>query len=396
MKVTDVTSCIVPITLQLRDKTHSKLSSLSGTRPLFIVLTVPDEAPFSPGTDTAHPARTSTAAVFHPALPACSQIDHRPLKRWIFAGPRSIPCSNQRGRVHKMRTAGLLLLVGLCALNAALALKICAFNVKSFGESKANNKKVMGILLKILSRCDLCLVQEVRDSKGEAIQNLVKGLNRFDELNSYSYVESERLGRRSYKEQYVYVYRDNMLKVKDHYQHPKLEAVGTNDTNVFSREPFIVRFHSPTTLVKDLVLIGQHTCPRTAMKEMDELYTVFRAVSKKWKTDNVIILGDLNAGCSYVTIKGWRVVRLRSDPKFHWLIGDDEDTTVREKTHCAYDRIIVHGREIISTVVPGSAQPFNFKENFHLTEEEALEVSDHFPVEVDLKPSHRYLLRHEL
>lgn len=34
------------------------------------------------------------------------------------------------------------------------------------------------------------------------------------------------------------------------------------------------------------------------------------------------------------------------------------------------NRIIVHGREIISSIVPGSAQPFNFKENFHLTEEE--------------------------
>lgn len=32
---------------------------------------------------------------------------------------------------------------------------------------------------KILSRCDLCLIQEVRDSKGEAIQALVKDLNRY-------------------------------------------------------------------------------------------------------------------------------------------------------------------------------------------------------------------------
>lgn len=53
-----------------------------------------------------------------------------------------------------------------------------------------------------------------------------------------------------------------------------------------------------------------------------------------------MILGDLNAGCSYVTIKGWRAVRLRSDPKFRWLIGDEQDTTVREKTHCAYDRSV--------------------------------------------------------
>ncbi|XP_060913841.1 deoxyribonuclease I-like 1-like [Labrus mixtus] len=295
-----------------------------------------------------------------------------------------------------MRIAVLLFAVGFCVLNTVTSLKICAFNVQSFGESKAHNKKVMGILLKILSRCDLCLIQEVRDSKGEAIRALLNDLNGYEKSNSYSYVASERLGRKTYKEQYVFIYRKNMLEVKEHYQYPKPAGEGHNDTDVFSREPFIVRFHSPTTLVKDFVLIGQHTCPRNAMKEMDQLYTVFKGVHQKWKTDNVMILGDLNADCSYVTIKGWRAVRLRSDPRFRWLIGDEQDTTVREKTHCAYDRIIVHGREIISCIVPGSAQPFNFKENFHLTEEEALEVSDHFPVEVDLKPNHRYLLRNEL
>uniref|UniRef100_A0A8C2XGQ9 Deoxyribonuclease n=1 Tax=Cyclopterus lumpus TaxID=8103 RepID=A0A8C2XGQ9_CYCLU len=253
-----------------------------------------------------------------------------------------------------MRTAVLLFVVGLCVLNAASSLKICAFNVQSFGESKANNKKVMGILLKILSRCDLCLIQEVRDSKGTAIQALVKDLNRFDKSNSYSYVESERLGRKTYKEQYVYIYRNNVLTIKEHYQYPKLEGEGTKEVNAFSREPFVVRFHSPTTLVKDFVLIGQHTCPRNAMKEINELYTY------------------IYIHFTYVTIKGWGAVRLRSDPKFRWLIGDEQDTTVREKTHCAYDRIIVHGREIISSIVPGSAQPFNFKNYFHLTEEEQL------------------------
>ncbi|KAF7657897.1 hypothetical protein LDENG_00020850 [Lucifuga dentata] len=194
-----------------------------------------------------------------------------------------------------MRDALLLFAVGMCLSNVALSLKICAFNIQSFGEAKANNKKVMGILLQILSRCDLCLVQEVRDSKGEAIQTLVKDLNSFDESNSYSYVESERLGRKTYKEQYVYIYKDNVLKVREHYQYSKLEGEA-NDTDIFSREPFIVRFHSPTT----------------------------------W---------DLSAGCSYVTIKGWKAVRLRSDPKFRWLIGDEQDTTVRQKTHCAYDSL---------------------------------------------------------
>uniref|UniRef100_A0A8C9X7Q3 Deoxyribonuclease n=1 Tax=Sander lucioperca TaxID=283035 RepID=A0A8C9X7Q3_SANLU len=265
-----------------------------------------------------------------------------------------------------MRTAVLLFVVGLCVLNVTSSLKICAFNVQSFGESKANNKKVMEILLKILSRCDLCLIQEVRDSKGAAIQALVKDLNR------YKLSLSERLGRKTYKEQYVYIYRNNVLTVKEHYQYPKLEGEGTNETDVFSREPFIVRFHSPTTLVKDIVLIGQHTCPRNAMKEINELYSVFKGIYKMWKTDNVIILGDLNAGCSYVTIKGWRAVRLRSDPKFRWLIGDEQDTTVREKTHCAYDRSVDMLKLYLSLV-----QIYILIININ-------------------PPNHRYLLRNEL
>ena len=40
---------------------------------------------------------------------------------------------------------------------------------------------------KILSRCDLCLIQEVRDSKGEAIRTLVKDLNRYTLVSYYGF-----------------------------------------------------------------------------------------------------------------------------------------------------------------------------------------------------------------
>uniref|UniRef100_A0AAY4DP53 Deoxyribonuclease n=1 Tax=Denticeps clupeoides TaxID=299321 RepID=A0AAY4DP53_9TELE len=287
-----------------------------------------------------------------------------------------------------------LFYLALCLWSTTLPFKICGFNVQAFGEAKASNTRVMEILIKILARCDLSLIQEVRDSKGVAIPSLVRSLNRFDKSYSYSYLESKRLGKKSYKEQYVYIYRKNVVQLKDHYLYPEPEDGGANDT--FSRHPFIVRVHSPATLVKDFVLVGHHTCPKHAMKEIDELYGVFQEISKKWKTQNVMFLGDLNAGCTYITVKGWRSIRLRNDPKFNWLIGDDADTTVREKSHCAYDRIIIHGKVLNSGIVPGSAKPFNFKTEFRLSEEEALEVSDHYPVEVDLKPSHRYFLRNDV
>ncbi|XP_046728154.1 deoxyribonuclease I-like 1-like isoform X1 [Silurus meridionalis] len=295
-----------------------------------------------------------------------------------------------------MRSHLLMCIVGICFSTTALSLKICAFNVQSFGEAKANNKRVMGILTKIISRCDLSLIQEVRDSKGKAVPAMLKNLNRFDKTNVYSHLESKRLGKNSYKEQYIYIYRKDVLMVQEQVYYHELKQTEFNDTETFSREPFIIKIHSPTTVVKNFIIIGHHSCPRKAMHELEELFEVFQAVRKKWKTENVMLLGDLNADCGYVTNKGRKKLRLRNDPKFLWLITDEQDTTVRDKTHCAYDRIIVHGKSLISGIVPDSAQPFNFKMDFSLTEDEALEVSDHYPVEVDLKSIHHYHLRNEL
>ncbi|XP_050973812.1 deoxyribonuclease I-like 1-like isoform X2 [Labeo rohita] len=221
-----------------------------------------------------------------------------------------------------MKSPLLICFVGLCFWTSVISLKICAFNIQSYGEAKASNKRVMEILVKIISRCDLSLIQEVRDSKGEAVSALLMSLNRFDKSHIYTHLESKRMGKKTYKEQYVYIYRKDMLQVQEQYQHPEF-----NDSTVFAREPFIIWIRSPTTLVKNFVLIGQHTCPKSAMKEMEALYEVFQTVRKKWKTENVMFLGDLNAACSYVTNKGLKNVRLRSDPKFHWLIKDEQDTT---------------------------------------------------------------------
>lgn len=39
--------------------------------------------------------------------------------------------------------------VGLCLWTSVISLKICAFNIQSYGEAKASNKKVMEILMKV-------------------------------------------------------------------------------------------------------------------------------------------------------------------------------------------------------------------------------------------------------
>lgn len=52
---------------------------------------------------------------------------------------------------------------------------------------------------------------------------------------------------------------------------------------------------------------------------------------------DIVLLGDFNTGCNYVTGSEWQRIRLFTDKSFHWLIPDDTDTTVSH-TNCPYDR----------------------------------------------------------
>ncbi|CAI5796030.1 deoxyribonuclease gamma-like isoform X1 [Podarcis lilfordi] len=275
-----------------------------------------------------------------------------------------------------------LLLIFLGVQVGAGAFKICAFNIRSFGRAKAANRRVMGALVQILSRCDISAIQEVRDSRGAAIQTLLRELNRYDPSHHYSRLESKRLGRGSYKEQNIFVYRMDVVSVTDWCQFGDEDA---RNYKAFARGPFAARFHSPYTAILDFVLLLHHTSPREAAQELELLFGVCTELMQRWKTENVMLLGDLNAAGAYIPASAWAGIRLRNHLAFHWLIGDGEDTTVSHRTCCAYDRIIVHGEELLGAIVPRSAKPFNFTQALGLSEEEALAISDHYPVEVNLR-----------
>ncbi|KAH0628780.1 hypothetical protein JD844_010297 [Phrynosoma platyrhinos] len=263
-----------------------------------------------------------------------------------------------------MAHTSTLLLTLLGVQLVATTFKICAFNIRSFGRAKAANRKVMGALV------------QVRDSRGSAIQVLLRELNRYDRSHHYSRLESKRLGRGSYKEQNIFVYRTDVVSVIDWHQFEDRDA---GNSKAFVRGPFAAHFHSSYTV--------HHASPREAAHELDLLFGVCNKLMEQWKNQNVMVLGDLNAAGAYIPSNAWAGIRLRSNLAFHWLIGDTEDTTVSHRSCCAYDRIIVHGEELLGAVVPKSAKPFNFTQALGLSEEEALEISDHYPVEVNLRLS---------
>lgn len=143
------------------------------------------------------------------------------------------------------------------------------------------------------------------------------------------------------------------------------------------------------------MLVPLHTTPKAVEKELNALYDVFLNVSQHWQTkvglvrlhrrdgdrtegqpastagpllQDVILLGDFNADCASLTKKRLGELLLRTQAGFHWVIADGEDTTVRASTHCAYDRIVLHGERSQSLL--HAAATFNFPRSYQLTEEE--------------------------
>ncbi|XP_034395689.1 deoxyribonuclease-1 [Cyclopterus lumpus] len=265
-------------------------------------------------------------------------------------------------------------------LHLSSPLLLGAFNIKSFGDKKTSNATLMDIISTIVHRYDIILIQEVRDIDLSATKKLMEHVNKGSPQFRYSHIVSEPLGRNSYKERYLFLYREQTVSVAKNYTYDDgCEPCGTD---TFSREPFVVMFTSKKTAVRNFVLIPQHTSPDSAVKEADALYDVVTDVRARWKANDIVLLGDFNTGCNYVSGSDWQQIRLFTDKSFHWLITDEADTTVSQ-TNCPFDRIVVTA-DMMKGVVPASAEIYNYMVDLNLSHSLALAVSDHFPVEVQL------------
>ncbi|CAH1271235.1 DNASE1 [Branchiostoma lanceolatum] len=151
------------------------------------------------------------------------------------------------------------------------------------------------------------------------------------------------------------------LSVSDAYLYDDGDESSGNDT--FAREPYVIRFNSSQTVVQDFVLIPCHTAPHEAVQEIDHLFDVYQDAVARWGVDDVMVLGDLNADCRYVTSGEWDQIRLWTDPRFTWLIGSDATTD------CAYDRFVVAGDDFVNGINASSVSVFNYKDAFNITQD---------------------------
>ncbi len=254
----------------------------------------------------------------------------------------------------------------------AESLKVASFNIQVFGKSKMSKPEVSTVLASIVSRYDVIFIQEIRDKSSKSIVKLQDLVNLgLPEKEQYDLLVSDRLGTTKSKEQYAFLFKKSKLKFIEEYQYR-----GTSTD--FNRDPFSVKFNFEN---KYFVLTGIHIDPDIAVRELNLLDDALGFISRKMKTKDIILMGDLNADCSYVTSYKLKYLDLKRKKDFVWHISDKVDTTI-SKTDCAYDRII--SMKTISPYIK-NARVYNFDKDYNLTYKEAKKVSDHYPVEFELE-----------
>tara|TARA_Y100001980_G_scaffold46347_1_gene30362 strand:+ start:18283 stop:19191 length:909 start_codon:yes stop_codon:yes gene_type:complete len=247
---------------------------------------------------------------------------------------------------------------------------IASFNIKIFGKTKASNESVMAELVEIVSIYDIIAIQEVKDINQEVPYQFLELLNNHSD-NKFEMLLSERSGTqeddKNSQEQYIILYDPELISVIDN---GTLYNDSVNDS--FQREPFLAHLAIKNTSL-DFVLGVIHTKPAAAEKEISALIDVFNWSSEYFSDQDVIIVGDYNADCSYFDEEDIADLAIGSS-EFLWAIPNEADTNLAS-SNCTYDRMVLTG-EIKNN--------FNGKWGVDESFSES-SISDHWPIWIELE-----------
>ena len=232
-------------------------------------------------------------------------------------------------------------------------IKIASWNIENFGKSKATDPVRMEIIAGILKDYDLIAVQEISNVKemndpgcprnedacpGHANCNRIRNaleqyLNQENGLN-YEFVFSPQVK----DERYLYIYDPGKITlesfglVNDTEDSLPICDSSPENTGKMVRQPFRANFRAGNF---DFILLTAHTSPSINVPELQGMEYFYRQVEAGGEPD-IIILGDLNADCTY--LRASDSIALRGS-EYIWVVDDESDTTVAA-TDCAYDRFI--------------------------------------------------------
>lgn len=222
------------------------------------------------------------------------------------------------------------------------SIKIASWNIQNFGQSKVSKEYVIKEIGNILNSYDIIAIQEITnvhekvdsdcDRNSESIYHNNFGLIR----NTLEGILDENykliLSPQVYNERYLYVYDSSKVELVDSYfvdDNNLDQRCQTNrdEAGKMLREPYVGVFQVNNI---NITLMNVHTSPSNNHEELMALKYFYDIELEKH--ENLLLLGDLNFGCSYY-------------PDFNmfnnsvFIFGDDVNTNVAS-SECAYDRMI--------------------------------------------------------
>ncbi|HME87431.1 MAG TPA: endonuclease/exonuclease/phosphatase family protein [Candidatus Nanoarchaeia archaeon] len=193
-------------------------------------------------------------------------------------------------------------------------LRIGNWNLEIYGKKKADNPEVIKKYADVVDDHDIMFIQEIRDKSDTAFKRLCS------ELPKYDCFASSRAGRTNSKEQYGVIYKKGIgiEKVVDYNPDPQ---------DRWERPPLAVTFIKGNY---KFTAYNLHAKPNDVQRELSHLEKLVE------NEGNVMIIGDLNADCSYLNEKTMNVFK-----SWFWAIDNLQDTTTGP-TNCTYDRILLN------------------------------------------------------
>ncbi|MEN9577949.1 MAG: hypothetical protein RJA70_958 [Pseudomonadota bacterium] len=260
-----------------------------------------------------------------------------------------------------------------------LEFRLATWNLGVFGPTKAARREDVAKIAEIIGAYELVAVQEIKDISGGAAQVLKRAVES-DLSAPYATLVSGRSGVQAddtvaSQEQYAFIFRSDLFEVTE----PPPRLFPDHDNDYFQREPFVAKFRLSGATDAAFVVVNVHTAPGAAADELQALHHVVSWAAAEYGETDVIVLGDFNAACDYVSPEQLGDLELRAD-QFQWLIPDEADTNHFEPTSCAYDRVVLtsHTLDWLSFSGWGVDRPF-----------EDRRISDHWPVWVRFSVSGR-------
>ncbi len=250
-------------------------------------------------------------------------------------------------------------------------IRIASFNIQTFGNTKAGKPAVIRTLAAIVQQFDIVAIQEIRSKNEYLLPNFVKLINQPGTNGQpgrrYDYIIGPRLGYTKVKEQYAFIYDTHRIEIDQQ----SVYTVGDPD-GLIHREPLVATFRARGVDPNEAFtfsLVNVHTDPDQVPEEMDAMAEVYRVVRRSSQgEDDIIMLGDFNTDDR-------RLYRLGKIPGIYPLVVGTWTNTRQNKQ---YDNLIIHRPS--TTEYTGRSGVFDVVRHWNLTEQQALQISDHFPI----------------